>query len=129
MTPEVAEVLASISDDSAFNIIDIIVNSAQTTEGLKDKLKISRKQCHDRIKNLLGIGIIKRKGLNYTITSFGRLLYQTQIKVAKAAQNASMLKMIDMVSNGGLAREEYVKLINALIEDDEIKGLILSCKE
>jgi DNA-binding Lrp family transcriptional regulator len=127
MTPEVVEVLAAISDDFAFNIIDIVVNSAETAEGLRDKLNISSKQCHDRIRKLLDIGIIKRKGLNYTITSFGRLMYQTQLKVAKVAQDVSKLKLIDAaVSNGGLARKEYVKLIEVLINDDAIKDLIVS---
>jgi hypothetical protein len=45
MTPKLADVLAAISYDTAFNIIDIVVNSAQTAEGLKDKLNISRKRC------------------------------------------------------------------------------------
>lgn len=129
MTPKLADVLAAISYDTAFNIIDIVVNSAQTAEGLKDKLNISRKRCQDRIKNLVDIGIIKRKDLNYTITSFGRLLYQTQLKVAKAVQNVSMLKMIDAISKSGLAQDEYVKLVTVLIDDDEIKDLIVNCRE
>jgi DNA-binding Lrp family transcriptional regulator len=126
MTPQVAQVLEAISDDTSFNIIDIVINSSQSAESLIDKLNIPTKQCYDRIRELLAIGIIKRKGLNYTITSFGRMMYEAQLKVAKAAQRSSKLKMIDAVRSVDLPQSEYSRTVDEFIDDFEIKNLILN---
>jgi DNA-binding Lrp family transcriptional regulator len=126
MVPELAEVLDTISDDISFNMLDIIIRDVQTIDSLTDKLNVSNKQCYDRIVKFLDIGLIKRKGMNYVITSFGRLIFEAQLKVAKAVQNLSKLKVIDAVRNGDIARDEYATLIDELIEDNEIKDIILN---
>jgi predicted transcriptional regulator len=126
LAPEIVEIFQALSDDASFNIIDIVINSAQTVEELKEKLNISSKRCYDRITKLRGIGLIKRKGLNYSITSFGRIMYEAQLKIAKAAQNISKLKMIDAAANIDLAPDDYRRLIDALIGDNEIKNFIIA---
>jgi DNA-binding Lrp family transcriptional regulator len=126
MVPEIEEVLDTISDDISFNMLDIIIRDVQTIDSLTDKLNVSNKQCYDRIVKFLNIGLIKRKGMNYVITSFGRLIFEAQLKVAKAVQNLSKLKVIDAVRNGDIARDEYATLIDELIEDNEIKDIILN---
>jgi DNA-binding Lrp family transcriptional regulator len=125
MVPKVAEVLDAISDDISFNMLDIIIRDVQTIDSLTDKLNVSSKQCYDRIVKFLDNGLIKRKGMNYVITSFGRLVFEAQLKVAKAVQNLSKLKVIDAVRNGDISRDEYATLIDELIEDNEIKNIIL----
>jgi predicted transcriptional regulator len=125
MVPKVAEVLDAISDDISFNMLDIIIRDVQTIDSLTDKLNVSSKQCYDRIVKFLDNGLIKRKGMNYVITSFGRLVFEAQLKVAKAVQNLSKLKVIDAVRNVDISRDEYATLIDELIEDNEIKNIIL----
>jgi predicted transcriptional regulator len=126
MVPELAEVLDAISDDISFNMLDIIIRDVQTIDSLTDKLNVSNKQCYDRIVKFLDIGLIKRKGMNYVITSFGRLIFEAQMKVAKAVQKLSKLKVIYAVRNGDISRDEYATLIDELIEDNEIKDIILN---
>ena len=87
---------------------------------------ISNKQCYGRIVKFLDAGLIKRKGMNYVITSFGQLIFEAQLKVARATQSLSKLKMLDAVRNSGITRDEFAILVKALIEDDGIKKIILS---
>jgi predicted transcriptional regulator len=126
MEPQVTQVLDTLSDDISFNMLDIIIASVQNTDSLKEKLNISEKQCYDRIVKLLDIGMIKRKGINYAITCFGRLIFEAQLRVVKAAQNILTLKIIDVVNNSDISRDEYAKLIDDLIQDNEIKDMILN---
>jgi predicted transcriptional regulator len=92
---EIVEVLEAISDNLSFNILDILVKNEQTMKGLGENLNISNKQCYGRIVKFLDTGLIKRKGMNYVITSFGRLIFEAQLKVARAIQSLSKLKMLE----------------------------------
>ena len=54
------------------------------------------------------------------------MMYEAQLKVAKAAQRSSKLKMIDAVRSVDLPQNEYCRLVDELIDDFEIKNLILN---
>jgi hypothetical protein len=125
MVPQIAQVLEAISDDTSFNIIDIIMINSQTADSLIDKLNIPRNKFFERTRKLIAMGMVRRKGLTYSITSFGRVMYEAQLKVAKAAQRSSTLKMIDVVMKMGLPEDAYSRLIHQLIDDFEITNLIL----
>jgi predicted transcriptional regulator len=124
--PELAQVLDAISDEISLNIFVIIKNNAKNTESLRDELNISSKQCYDRIMKLVDVGLVKRKGLYYCITSFGRLIFQAQEKVAKAIKNLSKLKIVDVIKDTNLPRDERTKLVNELIDDDELREMIVN---
>jgi hypothetical protein len=75
---------------------------------------------------LVDTGLVKRKGRAYTITSFGRLIYQVQLKIAKAQKNLSKLKMADIVRDSDISKDEYTEFIDKLIDDNEIKNIIFT---
>jgi DNA-binding Lrp family transcriptional regulator len=122
--PGVAQVLDAISDGISFNMFKIIKNNATNTESLSEELNISAKQCYDRITKLLDTGLVKRKGGYYSITSFGRLVYQAQVKVAKAIDNLWKLKIVDVISSSDLSSDECTKLVDEFIYDDELREMI-----
>jgi predicted transcriptional regulator len=124
--PKTAQVLDAISDEISFNIFKIIKDNAKDTQGIRDELNISAKQCYDRIAILIDTGLIKRKAGYYIITSFGRLIFQAQAKVAKAIENYSKLKMVDVIRGSDLTRDERTKLLDELIDDDELRGIVVS---
>lgn len=123
--PKLVEILEAISDNLSFNILDMIVKNGQLQRA-SERNFISNKQCYGRIVKFLDTGLIKRKGMNYVITSFGQLIFEAQLKVARATQSLSKLKMLDEVRNSGITRDEFAILVKALIEDDGIKKIILS---
>jgi predicted transcriptional regulator len=123
--PEAAQVLDAISDKISFNMFKIIRNNVKDPESLRDELKISAKQCYDRIAKLIDTGLVKRKGGCYSITSFGHLIFHSQAKVAKAIENLSKLKMVDAIRSSDLPKDEHTKLIDELIDDDELREMIV----
>lgn len=118
--------LGAFSDEISLNIFVIIKNHAKNTESLRDELNISSKQCYDRIMKLVDVGLVKRKGFYYSITSFGWLIFQAQEKVAKAIKNLSKLKIVDVIRDTNLPRDERTKLVNELIDDDELREMMVN---
>jgi predicted transcriptional regulator len=123
--PEAEQVLDAISDQTSYNIFKIIKNNAANSETLRDELNISAKQSYDRIVKLIDTGLVKRNDGCYSITSFGRLVFHAQAKVAKAIGNLSKLKMVDAIRSSDLPKDEHTKLIDELIDDDELREMIV----
>jgi hypothetical protein len=54
------------------------------------------------------------------------LIYQVQLKIAKAQKNLSKLKMADIVRDSDISKDEYTEFIDKLIDDNEIKNIIFT---
>ena len=124
--PQLTQVLNAISDEISLNIFVIIKNDGKNTEGLRDELNITSKQYYHRINKLVDMGLVRRKGSYYNITSFGRVIFQAQEKVAKAINNLSKLRIVDVISDSNLPRYVRTKLVGNLIDDDELREMIIS---
>jgi predicted transcriptional regulator len=122
--PNAKQVLGAISDDVSLNIFTMIKSKRMNTEELKDEPDMSNKQCYDRIVKLIDTGMVTRKNGYYSITSFGNVVFQAQAKVSKAFQNQSKLEMIDAFKNVELPKDELTKLIDNIIDDDELRQMI-----
>jgi predicted transcriptional regulator len=120
------EVLDAISDDISLNLLNVIINEAGNAGSLRDQLQLSQREYYARMVKLVDTGLVKRKGRAYTITSFGRLIYQVQLKIAKAQKNLSKLKMADIVRDSDISKDEYREFIDKLIDDNEIKNIIFT---
>jgi predicted transcriptional regulator len=121
------QVLEAIADSISANILRMIANNSETCESLIDKLGVSRKQYYDRMGKLYRAGLIIRRGREYTITSFGRLIYRTHMDLAKASDSLLKLKAIDMIkTNKNISPDDYRKLVDSVIEDTELKNTIIN---
>jgi hypothetical protein len=119
------QVLEAIADSISANMFRMIAKSSETSNGLKDKLGISRRQCYDRMRELYAD--VRRRGREYTITIFGRLIYRAHMDLVKASDHLFKLKAIDMIkANKNISREEYRKLVDSVIEDSELKNTIIN---
>ena len=78
------DVLEAISDQLSIDIFVEISKHATNPDDLMQMLNITRKQFYTRSSRLLKIGIISRKGGEIILTSFGRLVYKAQSKIATA---------------------------------------------
>lgn len=122
--PEVARVLDAISDEVSLSIFELIKKSTKDTETIKLELKLSRKQCYDRIQNLMGNGLIKRKNRCYSLTSFGQVVYDAQAMVDKAIENRSALEMVDALRHSDIPQSERTKFVNSIIPDLQLREII-----
>lgn len=120
------QVLGGICEEISLSLLDALA-STETTDDLMERLGISQKQYKARISKFLETGIIKRKGGKYSITSFGKLIHDAQLKIVKASDNLPRLMAIDAARlNHDITNEELRKVIDGMIGDDELKNIILN---
>ena len=70
-------------------------------------------------------GLIRRRNGKYFLTSFGRIVYGAQELIGKAIQYSSKLKTIDSIDTPEFPVEERNKLIDTLINNSEIKEILV----
>jgi predicted transcriptional regulator len=123
----VAKVMRSISDGMALDLYKTIANSSGATgEFLQSKIKISRKQYYSRLSNMARAGLIKRKQGRYSLTAFGKIVYDSERAIENAYNIFWKLKAIDSIGvSNELPKEEYSKIVEALIDNYEIKDTLM----
>jgi len=119
--------LFAISDKQASNIFKSIASADSNTDILITQLKLTRKQYYSRMSRLVQAGLVKRQKGRYLLTAFGKVIYSAQMnleaKIENALSNYWKLKAIDSLEMP--SREETGKVICALIENEEIKSVLL----
>ena len=124
----VSDILRAISDDKSLALFNTIALSSGNTDVLMSKLGFTRKQYYSRMYALTNAGLITRSNGKYSLTSFGKIVYEAQILIGKAKQNYWKLKAIDSIESSGheLSSEERCKIINSLIVDNDLKEILLA---
>jgi predicted transcriptional regulator len=127
------EIINIISDDKALALFKIIAstnnNNNNNSDGdtLRTKTKFSRTQYYSRLSSFIKMGLIKRrKGGNYSLTSFGKVIYEIQRIFEYTVNNYYWkLKAVDSAQlPKEISREEYTKLVDSLIDNQKIKEII-----
>jgi hypothetical protein len=134
-----AKVLNAIADDKSWILFSTIamssdLNGQQCGDGsqiLLSKLGLTRKQYYQRIYRLTSLGLIKRKNGRYSLSSFGRIIYEIQKTVEIAIQYRWRFVALDSLessfSTEGMPVENRIKIINTLLGDhDEFKSILLN---
>jgi hypothetical protein len=75
------------------------------------------------------VRIIKRKNGKYSLTSLGKILYESETMIEGALTDFWKLKVIDSLDSsmqvGALPQEERNKILDALIDSRQTKEIIL----
>jgi predicted transcriptional regulator len=127
--PSITSILKKISDDKAlvlFNSIAVSTNNERLIP-LRE-INLSTKQYYSRISGLMYAGLIKRYKGKYSLTLLGKVVYDSQLTIGKALAYYWKLKVIESVetsSTSGLPNEEKTQLINALIDNHQIKDILM----
>lgn len=124
----VAKVLRSISDNMSLDLYNSIASSSGGEKGddLLAKTKITRKQYYSRLSSLTKVGLIKRKRGRYSLTAFGKVVYDSEKAIENAFNIYWKLKALDSIGiSNELPREEYTKIVDTLIDNYEIKDMLI----
>jgi hypothetical protein len=123
----VADVLKAVSDNRSLELFRIVALTKLDTDLLISKTKLTRKQYYSRMFKLMKAGLVKRKNGNYTLTAFGKVIYYTTLMPIENAINYYWkLKAIDSLEmSNDLTTEERKKLIDSLIDNQEIKTVLV----
>ena len=120
-----ANVLKSISDDESLELFRFVATNDSDSESLRNRTKMTRKQYYSRMSRLMKAGLIKRRSGKHTLTTFGRVIYDTQVTIENAIHNYWKLKAIDSLEmSDDLPVEERKKLIDNLIENNGIREIL-----
>lgn len=128
--PSIVDVIRAIADDKAlslFNSIAILGEEDGWVPSIKE-MNLTTKQYYSRIAGLLKADLIKRSMGRYSLTLFGKIVYNAQLSIGKVLNDYWKLKAIESIeasSLGQLPREEFTALIETLIDNKQLKSIIL----
>ena len=81
------------------------------------------------MSELINAGLMIRQNGKYFLTSFGKVVYEAHVLIGKAIQIYWKLKAIDSIemssTNHDLSAEERKRIIDKLIENNNIKNILL----
>ena len=128
--PSITSILKKISDDKALTLFNsIAVSNGDRYIPLKE-MNLTTKQYYARVSGMLNAGLIKRHKGKYFLTLLGKIVYDCQLTIGKALTYHWKLKAIESFETSasvtsGLAEGERVQLINALIDNLQIKDILM----
>ena len=121
-----ASVLKSIADDKSIELFKIVALEKVDSRNLKGKIKLTRKQYYSRLSRMTRAGLLRRKDGKYILTTFGRIVYESTLTVENALTNYWKLKAIDSLETSSeVPKEEQQKLIETLLDNEEIRGILV----
>lgn len=121
----VSATLNALCDDKSLALFNTIALACGNTDVLVTRLELTRKQYYSRMSELTNTGLIRRKNGRYFLTSFGKIVYESQVLIGKAVQYASKLEAIDSIETPGFPAAERDKIIDTLIDNSEIKEILI----
>ena len=86
-------------------------------------MQFSVKQYYSRMK----AGLIKRINGNYHLSILGKTVYDAHISIGISLNYYRKLKVLESIqssSYGQLTKEEFIKLIDILIDNHQIKDML-----
>jgi hypothetical protein len=130
ITPSITSILKKISDDKALILFNhIAVSDGDRYIPLRE-MDLTTKQYYSRISGLLDVGLIRRHKGKYSLTLLGKVVYDAHMIIGKTLAYYWKLKAIESVETNAsvttdLPEGEIVQLINALIDNHQIKDILL----
>lgn len=126
--PSITYLLRNISDDKAL----ILFKSIAISKGDKyiplREMNLTTKQYYSRISGLIAAGLIRRHRGRYFLTLLGKVVYYSQMTIGKTLSYYWKLRAIEsigMSSDTKLQEEEIIQLIDALVDDHNVKDILI----
>lgn len=124
----IVDILKKTSDDRALTLFNsIAVSDGDKFISLKE-MNLTTKQYYSRIAGLTNAGLIKRHKGKYSLTLLGKVFYDSQMTIGKALKYYWQLKAIEsieMSSSVTLPREDLSKIVDTLIDNQQIKDIVM----
>jgi predicted transcriptional regulator len=124
----VVNILNAISDDKSLLLFNTIAITNGETEIQVRKMGLTLKQYYSRMAKLTKADLVRRKNGIYFLTLMGRIVYDSQMIIGKSLNYYWKLQALDSIqtaSSAGLPKEEISKLVDTLIDDYQIKDILM----
>jgi hypothetical protein len=126
--PSLTSILKKISDDKTLVLFNsIALSSSNERQVTLKEISLSTKQYYSRISGLRKAGLIKRHKGRHSLTLLGHAVYNTQMIIGQALTYYWKLKALEEIemSNSVIPNEEKIQLINAMVDNHQIKDILL----
>jgi hypothetical protein len=118
-------VIAALSDAKSLYLLSKIALAQAASQFLLSETRLSAKAFYSRLSRLLKVGIICRKNGKYSLTSFGKIVYQAQELIPSAFNNYCRLSALDSLCMlDALPTTEYNKISATILGDHLIKKVL-----
>jgi hypothetical protein len=128
-TVKTADILGAISNQDSLKIFDIIATEKKikiNSQALQTKNGLTKKQYYSRMHELTKFGLVKRTLGIYQLTSFGKIVYSSKLKIDAAFKNYWLLKALDSIESTNEINSQARKaLVKELVNDNVIKDILL----
>lgn len=124
----ISDTLSPISNDKSLVLFNTIALASGDSTILISRLNLTRKQYYSRMSDLTNAGLILRKNGKHFLTSYGRVVYEAQELIGKAIEHLSKLEAIDSIESAEFPASELSKVIDTLINNSQIKEILISRK-
>jgi predicted transcriptional regulator len=125
-TPTMDFILKKIADDKALTLFNYIALSKgdRSHKHLRG-INLTTKQYYSRISGLVNAGLIRRHKGEYSISLFGRIVFDAHATIDQALNHYLKLKLIESIADKKLPPAELLKIIDILIDNRQIKDILL----
>jgi hypothetical protein len=119
----VENILRVLSVDKSLALFETIAVGSSASDVLRSRLDLTRKQYYSRMSALLKAGLVQRRSGSYSLSSFGKIVYDALVIIGKALENYWKLAAIDSVQY--LPEIGRNKIIEVLIGNPQIRESLL----
>lgn len=124
-TTTAREILEAISDLRSQELLNIIA-AGENYNGMVDGGSMTRKQYYLRLARFPKLDLIKRVEGGYILTTFGKVIYEAQLRLAVAVNNRWKLKAFDaLYSDNTIPVSDRSQVMNQIINDTGNNKIIL----
>jgi hypothetical protein len=119
--------LKALSDDKTLVLFETIAHQELDPHYVLTKLGLTKRQYYSRMFSMLAARLIRKKNGKYSVTSFGKIVYKAQALIGQGVSNQWKLSAIDSLemNSPALLQEEFDRLMKLLIENEEIRGILV----
>jgi hypothetical protein len=124
----VVDILNAISDDKSLLLFNTIAITNGETEIQVRKMGLTLKQFYSRMAKLTKADLIRRRNGRYSLTLLGKIVYEAHVTIGKALNYYWKLQALESIQTSistGLPKEEISKLVDTLIDDYQIKDILM----
>ena len=101
-TIKTADILGAISDRDSLQLFNFIATEKKiriNSQSLQMMNGLTKKQYYSRMHELTKFGLVKRILGVYQLTSFGKIVYSSKLKIDAAFKNYWLLKALDSIES------------------------------
>jgi hypothetical protein len=128
-TVNTADILGAISDRDSLQLFNFIATEKKiriNSQALQMMNGLTKKQYYSRMHELTKVGLVKRTLGIYQLTSFGKIVYSSKLKIDAAFKNYWLLKALDSIESTNKVNSEARKaLVKELVIDNVLKDILL----